>query len=1463
MKSMRNLLKKSTSMLLVFAMLLGMCSTAFAAGAKNAAPKKTYVSLGDSMANGYGLNGYEDENGKNVNGYRVPVEESYPAIFAKMFGFEHVPMAISAMRAEDLHFILEFDYENYDVALLNEIENWNSESFDEEKWNSLSTCGDYYTWDEFVRGRFNDYGKQLGQWDMSGTVNVAEKFQTEVADADIISLAIGNANFGVFLLGRVMNALGIMVDEDEIDEKLEETLRYNVERALAECDEETREYALELYGEVRAMFAEYVDNSVELDAAANAVAYGVVSYVLNYAGIIERIVVLNPNAEIILVGLMNTMADMEIVIDDETTLPLGVIMNNVISAMNTYIAALPTALQISGKYENATFYFAEATEVEMIVETMGTEMTGVVRERIIEELNKMVFNQDTGLLAGFTVPGMDVQLLEVDLDMVNKYKAGEFEKLDSNKILSCAIYDAFEQAICDAYDDTRLDIGTFTSLMDGLDSVLTFSMEDMKKVAELLAMSDAELAAAAQDLVESEYMKWATSDEGVDAQNAAYNFFMDFFKAGVEAELMTNYTALLQGVRDGFNADLGSVTVNALAWPLLWQSLTAEENVEETAKVAYNNMMAPKTSKAIISSQIWEDLKDQFELDYYTANREEREKINKDAELEAALEEYCEENEISVENLSEEALAIVMAQLEADLDMAAIVSATYDELIAEAKSQDGYPTEDEAVAAAEESWDNAWEALWDEYLVDFYEDFREDYDAFVAELDENKAMLPGSLVQVDDEYLTDEPELQEIKATVKALLADRTAKAPVLLVAPKLTTDVKNILSDDALQGLLHLFARMLIGNGVGCHPSAAGHETLFNAVAKAYDSNYTAGNATFDKTLMILNQLAHLVAEYHEEAYEYGYQYALENGYIDIAIEALTYAETVLLEAKAMIEAESGEMTAEFKAELLHAFDNALDAIKQLKVLILEADVLDQATLEEAHKLLAVLEKNLDTILNLLDIAIDDVSLVVYEKLLPLNDYIRNTILVAVDNAIREAHDAAVAYLNEKIAKLEAAVAELKAALVAHVDEKVSAAIAQIEAAIAELKAAVENQIGMTVEAAVEKLTVAIVELIHAAEQQGDNAVEFVVAYFVEQIKAIVAEASHGEYVKDFSSYYVAIGDSSIVGDSYVDILAKELGVKYNNLGVKDLTIADCAAVLGANVAEIYAADLITIGFGNITMIDYMVAQVKACLLGKAVGEYDWSKYVTAEGAAYVEQALAELRAELVAAGLEPISFGSKKIDTAEVLMVAIESYAYSYVSYMFSYPELIKGIREINSDALIVSVGMSNALANVSFKLEGAEFAIGEYVQYLVDAANAEALAFAALTGETVFVDASDVETIAEANGSAVENLEDFLFAVMLSDNATAEFYASADGHAYIAEQIMNALTSSVVVKKGDVNGDGVVNGRDTIIISTAIANKTTDELTAAQFAAADVDGNGVVNGRDTITISTAIANKTTDEL
>ena len=50
-----------TALVLAVCMLLGSTGTAFATGAdgESSEATKSYVSLGDSMTNGYGLNGYE------------------------------------------------------------------------------------------------------------------------------------------------------------------------------------------------------------------------------------------------------------------------------------------------------------------------------------------------------------------------------------------------------------------------------------------------------------------------------------------------------------------------------------------------------------------------------------------------------------------------------------------------------------------------------------------------------------------------------------------------------------------------------------------------------------------------------------------------------------------------------------------------------------------------------------------------------------------------------------------------------------------------------------------------------------------------------------------------------------------------------------------------------------------------------------------------------------------------------------------------------------------------------------------------------------------------------------------------------------------------------------------------------------------------------------------------------------
>lgn len=1308
MRRFKNLMKKSTSLVLVFAMLMGLCATGFAAGTNDhhhdhGEEAKVYVSLGDSMVNGYGLTGYETED-YEVNGFMMHAPESYPCRFADKYGFEHVPMAMSAMRAEDLHFILEFPYDNAEALAVAEMAEWN-----EEAWNAMFTTGDYYTWNEFCDGyRFHDYEGIKPEW--TGTANVAKLYQDNVANADVISLGIGNANFGVFLLGRVFEAMSIMGGDPS------ETDPYQLERALAECDEETRAFVLSIYDELTAM----IGDTEQAQTLVRVLTYGVLSYVLNYAGIIERIVELNGDAEIILVGLINTMYGMKIT-GDFGEVDLGAVLGSLIGTMNTYIAALPAAFQLAGKYEDATFYYAEASNVELIYTELSGELNDIVRDRIVDQMNDMVFNSEDGLLKGLDIEtvasmnGKDVTVTlaveEITLADVKAYEDGE--ALSANKQFTCALYLAFEQAIKDASKMDSLDVSAFTTLAGGLEGALGGVMGSLNP--ESMMTEDA-LNAVMADVMQK-YAAWARSE--------------------------------------------GKEEVDAL------RSSTIKTQLQETVDEAETNYL---TALHTAMREMLETFNETYEVFYYYSESIVTEYLKGDNFYDSVTGEVTKARDLYDQlTRSDNGLRGGMV-----------------------RAIDSVMEQSAAEAFVDGALDEVWNTLWRNGYQELYEGMNAAYSEAVELLNADSNEMPG-LTNIELLLLS----------TVNVSLDVWASEAAAKVLGPTLTTTIyESLVAEETVMSLLHLFGRMLVGNGIGAHPTATGHAALADAVIKAYGEKNTVDQEVSNRISIALDALAAIVAEYYDEAYELGYQYAAE--YIAVANEALDYAYAELESIKALIDANSGEMTAEFKAELMNEFDTALATIEQVKTLINEADALDQATLDEALALLALLEQNLDTILNLMDIAIDDVSAAVYAELIArieaFNNYVETEVIPAVEAAVRAAVDYAVAYLRDLVAKLEAAVEDLRDALIGHVDAQIEAVIERIEAAIAELKAAIADQVNMTVEQfeaavknAVKELSNAVIALIHTAQNNGEAWVNAVVEQFVAAIKNIYANATNGEYIMGEDSYYVAIGDASVAGDSYAALLADELGVAYNNIAAAGLSIADCASVLMANAADIAAADLITVGFSNNTMIDYMVAQMKAALLEQPTDEYDWTKYVGEEGTVYVEQALTELRAELTAMGLTPIELDEETtIDVVELMMVAIESYAYSYAGYLFGYPELIAAIREINADALIVSVGQNNGLKDLTLKQGENVLPIGEYVQYLIDAANAEALTIAMLTGETVFVDAPAVETIAEDTNSAItSSIFRFVLNVVLAENGTAPFYASADGHAYIAEQILNALT------------------------------------------------------------------------
>ncbi|MBQ8056834.1 MAG: hypothetical protein IJ275_00695 [Ruminococcus sp.] len=435
---MKKLFKQSLSILMVLCLLFSMCPAVFAAEAEE---KVKYVSFGDSMANGYGLTGYGD-----VNGYLEESPDAYPYKVAEHFGWDLThQLAMSAMRAEDLHYILEYGKEG-------------------------AYPGDDYTRSEFINGRFKN--------DCGGVENAAQVYQSATADADVVTLGIGNANFGVFLLGRITNALGILGGNPAGDAWID------FEDAMAECDEPTKAFIRQIREEVKAKLYEIVPvESQEIIAPIeNAISYAVVSYMMNYAGCVDRIVELNPDVEVIIVGLMNTFTGMDLSYEGNV-ISLGEVVGEAVEAVNIYLSTQPVVLQMMGKYPQAKFYYAENPDVDIIVNTFASQINNpdsVLRERVYTEIMDMVWPMLLQMSSDYVNITFD-EILEYEQALNDSNKAyADYVTNNTSKIMSIAVYLAFEKAIIDASDLDVLDAAALIKLASGIGDVFNGLQEKVE-----------------------------------------------------------------------------------------------------------------------------------------------------------------------------------------------------------------------------------------------------------------------------------------------------------------------------------------------------------------------------------------------------------------------------------------------------------------------------------------------------------------------------------------------------------------------------------------------------------------------------------------------------------------------------------------------------------------------------------------------------------------------------------------------------------------------------------------------------------------------------------------------------------------------------------------------------------------------------------------------------------------------
>ena len=417
----KNWLIKVVSLIMSLTLIVGTFALTVQADDHDHAEEHiNYVSLGDSMTNGYGLEGYDHNSGVADYGDAAYPNQFFDELTKGCTGCSHAQLAMSGIRTEDIHWLLEFDYTNLElIKIIDEFVTENNkkynknpkdeteiEQWDQAKWNQYFSCGDYWTLNEICNHSRTEatYAHIMGAvWEsytgcedhgivdpsfdddipMNGELSEGEKvaviakyYQTCVAAADVISLSVGNGNLGVFGFGLILEAIGF---KDTNTYK-----NYNYEDLLRECEPEWKNLVMTLAADLKPVLAEKIPAS----GLEDAVMYIAVSLALNYAGTLDAILQKNSDVEIILVPVMNTFGDDYATVEGELT--IGDLLGLVIEPVNKFIAALPALMQDvrDGAYTDAKFYWAEADEsIQCWVNTYDIPLTNrIIRDRFVESI---------------------------------------------------------------------------------------------------------------------------------------------------------------------------------------------------------------------------------------------------------------------------------------------------------------------------------------------------------------------------------------------------------------------------------------------------------------------------------------------------------------------------------------------------------------------------------------------------------------------------------------------------------------------------------------------------------------------------------------------------------------------------------------------------------------------------------------------------------------------------------------------------------------------------------------------------------------------------------------------------------------------------------------------------------------------------------------------------------------------
>ena len=1347
--------------------------------------KLNYVSIGDSMANGYGFDGYcQGNDGFNIidNQDKVYGAGAYPLQFEEylkgIYGaenVEHTKLAASALRAEDLLYLLG--------GRENPADDW----FDQVN---------HYT-------------------GIDDNELLAAFYQEAVKNADVITLGVGNASFGAFFLSRVTSLLGVM--GGSLDEEQKEM--YTLENALSIVeDEDAKAKILEIYNNAFEALNSYVSAEIaeqyNFEGVCELLAYVAAGFMVNYAKAIDKIVELNEseNLEIVLVGLMNTTYGMEITVSDDFSIDFGGIMDDAFEVLNAYIAAYPTVMYnqqddevLESYYVNTktgeikseltwdehfagmfelydktweyvevteeavkvpTFYYAAQPQPKFIVQAFddlaaagwtnidcgdddcGTEghdcegegrlSADIVRARTIKTYNSTIRVMIANAMFADDVAkyGVDNVLPKVTLEHVNAWKSWE-ELRDANGIPEGSEYDAPVNAYGLMHNNSALT--TSVALYLGLEDAIVESIKvEAIPVSGLQAIADMEQLMAIMtglgDVSASPY----TIREGL-ASHLCKDSILPLVK--IYAIFNIGDGMCVHPTPAGHD-DLADEIINAYEtkWTAEKQTL---KNALEFVKEYYDEA---------------------YEYGYAYADKEGYIDVAAEAVKEAieAIKVAIAEVESGVLGTTDELTEKLVAELNATLE-------TLEELY-EVLVNDSAADVEGLVAAVLALEDDLYRHLGNIYEV-----------LAQAGIDVNQLVLLPALKEAI--RIMNEEVIPSVVAAAEAFTAAaiefmQEALAHLNSELLGLSEEVYNQIVAVLTWVMLHVEEKTeeIYGEIVDAFFALVdAFEEIYGNVEDALKAASEALVAIINKldaklsgaVSAVLGKISAACAELLERLYD---TYGNVEDAVNALLNVLEYViDTVVSTGASVEEVIEGAVRAfnyifNAVAGMYNTVEEMLDTAKTIFDYIVNTVEKIDATIEKVAAAYASLVETLYEIYGnveeALKVANEALEYVVElaEKIGAYADEIfaaYNTVvetLVGVYGAVEDVLEMANGIFNEIVETVVRVNGYVEGAI-----EKAVEIYTTVVKILANTCANIENVIivasqlfGYLYDFAVEIVDPeSIVELFKnlvevVVESYGETRDAY---YVVSQIYAYLSElnlegfndlvngALNGSYELTDNSAYVALGNAA-----YADELAGMLNLtsKYNKLA------------LTADYAEkVAAADLITIKVDNGETYEFLMGQLDKIY---TLEPLDWSKHLDAEGQAALKAVLAALKADLIATGAidsllaEIDGVGLETEVVASVLIYAFENTLYAYAEFVDRLTTVLDDVTVMAPNATVVLTAVGNPLNAWGIDLSGAD----EYmavVDGMIGAINAQLFAAALAYDNVIYVNSNEAEDIYDA--------------------------------------------------------------------------------------------------------------------